>query len=71
MIRMEIDGTIHPDQQVLYIKDDLFKILGKKITLVPNANAVLMFSRSTDYKIVIKSVELILEDLKSRMEGKK
>jgi len=68
---MEIEATIYPKQGLMYIREEVRKILGNKVKIIPNANAVLLFPADKDYESVLKSVEVITKDLQIRAEEEK
>jgi len=60
---------IHPKQRLCYIPKALYEIIGKNPEVVPDAYAALIFNRETPSDKIIKSVQIILEDLRLRFEG--
>ncbi len=68
---MEIEGRIHPEQGLMYWREDLRKILGHRVRIVPDSKAVVVFPEGADYKQVIRSLEIILEDLRIKAGEKR
>jgi hypothetical protein len=61
---VEFDITIHPKQRQAYIPKEIVAALGTKLKAKPDRYAVLVFPKDADPSLVIRSVEILLEDLK-------
>jgi len=59
---------IHPKQRLCYVPKELYEVIGTNPEVVPDAFAALFFKKDTPPEKIIKSIEIILEDLKLRFE---
>jgi len=66
---VEFDITIHPKQRQAYIPKEIVVALGHKLKARPDRYAVLMYPEGVDPALVIKSVEILLQDLKLGLEA--
>lgn len=66
MILVEFDGRTHHEQGILYLTREIQEALGTEVKITPNDIAALIYPRGADYGDVIRSVELILGNLRLR-----
>lgn len=64
---VEFKIKVNPEQRSAYIPKELYEAFGKDLKILPNANAAILFSSNKSLDSVIKSVELLLEDLRLRL----
>ena len=64
---MEINEKIGP-ASTLYITVGLRRELGRDVKIIPGTGAAIMFPQSAKLVHVIKSLEIIIVDLKHRIE---
>jgi hypothetical protein len=57
---------VHPEQGLMYIKEELREILGHNVIAIPNAKTVVMFTEGEDIQKVIDSLKIIQMDLELR-----
>jgi hypothetical protein len=57
---------VHPEQGLMYIKEELREILGNNVIAIPNAKTVVMFTEGEDIQKVIDSLKIIQMDLELR-----
>ena len=67
---MEFDLKTGPQGHVYFPKTHR-KVLGDKMTLLPNSDAAVIFPENTEPEDVIASLEIIISDLKLRANKKK
>ena len=65
---VEFNVKIHPAQRITYFPKQLVEQFGYELKVLPNANAAVVFSKDKNLESVIKSVELLLQDLRLRQE---
>jgi hypothetical protein len=65
---VQFDLTVNRKQRSAYIPKILIKTLGFKLVLLPDTNAAIIYPHGRDLKVVLRSVEIILQDLKLRSE---
>jgi hypothetical protein len=68
---VEFDLKVHPEQRVTWLPRQLVKAWGFELKLLPNNSAGILYPKEADYEAVIKSVEILLQDLRLRAEMKK
>ena len=61
---VEFRISIHPKQRVAYIPKEIVEALGYKVKAKPNRYAVILYPEGIDRSLVIKSLEILLADLK-------
>ena len=66
---MEFELKIGP-QGHIYFPKKVRQILGENLKLLPNATAVVIYSEKADLQTVIKSLQVIISDLKLRADKK-
>jgi hypothetical protein len=65
MINMvEFNLTVNRKQRTAYINRKILDALGYDLVIVPNAHSGVLYAKNADKKDVIRSVEIILADLK-------
>lgn len=67
---VEFPITVNEKQRLAYIPKILIKTLGSKLIIVPNSNAAVIYPEGRDLDIVLKSLEIISQDLRLRNEIK-
>jgi hypothetical protein len=65
---VEYNISVNESQRLAYIPKVILQALGHKLTIVPNSNAAIIFPKGEDPSIVLRSLEIILQDLKLRAE---
>ena len=68
---VEFEINVNRTQRLVYIPKKVLESLGYSLTIVPDFNAAVLYPTGEDLEIIAKSVEVILQDLKLRMEPKK
>lgn len=63
---MELNAKI-TDAGVFYVPAELRRAFGRELRIIPNFSAAVFFSRRTPLEHVLKSMEIIAEDLKHRI----
>ncbi len=66
---MEFQIRIHPEQRLTRIPKILAKNFGHVWTLVPNTQAAIIFPENADLQTVLKSLGIIEQDLRLRIES--
>jgi len=61
---VEFKIKINAKQRLAYIPKELVSVLGFEVKATANRVAVLLFPESADYKNVLRSVEIIADDLR-------
>lgn len=65
---VEFGITVNRSQHSAYIPKILIKTLGFKLVLLPNSNAAVIYPQGKDLNVVLRSLEIILQDIKLRNE---
>jgi len=55
----------------VYFPKNIRRIFGTKLKLLPNSDAAVIFSENTEPEAVIASLQVIISDLKLRVDKKK
>jgi hypothetical protein len=55
----------------VYLPKKIRKILGRDFRLLPNANAAVVYAETTDPETVIRSLQVIIADLRARTQEKR
>jgi bifunctional DNA-binding transcriptional regulator/antitoxin component of YhaV-PrlF toxin-antitoxin module len=55
------------DAGVFYVPKELRDQFGLRIKIIPNASAAVFFSRTTRYEDVLKSLDIIKQDIEHRI----
>ena len=63
---VEFRVKIHEKQRLAYIPQEVVKSLGLELCLVPNFKSAVLYSKDSDLKRVIQSLEIIIADLRLR-----
>jgi hypothetical protein len=63
---VEFRINVNRSQRLVYVPKKILETLGHSLTIVPNTNAALLYPTGTSLEMIVKSVELILQDLKLR-----
>ena len=64
---VEFNLKIHPEQRVGYFKRELINELGTNLKILSAGRAFVAYPKDEDLGIVIRSVEIILDKLKFRV----
>jgi len=67
---MEFELKTGPQGHV-YFPKNIRRVLGDKMTLLPNSDAAVIFPENTEPEVVIASLEVIISDLKLRVNKKR
>jgi len=65
---VEFELKIHQKQGTAYIPKEIREALGTEIKAVPNRAAVLLYPKNMPTKDVVKSLNIIKEDLEQAVE---
>jgi len=65
---VEFEIKIHKKQGTAYIPKEIRKALGTELKAVPNRATVLLYSKDMTLKDVVKSLNIIKEDLEHAIE---
>jgi len=65
---MEFEIKINEKQHLAYIRKEIVKAFGLKLRFQPNTNAAIVYSEGVKASDVIRSVEILLADLRIRAE---
>jgi hypothetical protein len=65
---MEFNIKINEKQRLAYIRKEIIEAFGTKLKFQPNTNAAIVYSEGVKASAVIRSVEILLADLKIRAE---
>ncbi|MBA7708041.1 hypothetical protein ES703_116928 [subsurface metagenome] len=65
---VEFNLKIHPEQRVGYFKKELVNELGTDLKILSAGRAFVAYPKDEDLRIVIRSVEIILDKLKGRVD---
>lgn len=66
---VEFEVRINPDQRVAYIKKEIVDQFGCDLRLMPDTNAAIIFPKGKAISTIIRSVELLLQDLRLKEES--
>lgn len=66
---VEFELKVHPKQKVTWLPRQIVKAWGFELKLLPNNNAGILYPTGIEYDAVIKSVEILLQDLRLRAEA--
>ena len=61
---VEFKIKVHPEQHLAYIPKELFKMLGPHLTAIADQAAVVFFPENMKAEDVLRSLEIIMADLK-------
>lgn len=61
---VEFEIKIHEKQRLAYIPKEIVKALGTRLKAKPDRYALVIYPEDADPILVIKSLEILLEDLK-------
>lgn len=65
---VEFDISVNESQRLAYIPKAILRSLGHKLTIVPNSNAAIIYPKGEDPSVVLRSLEIILQDLRMKTE---
>ena len=68
---VEFDIKIHPKQRLAYIPKEIIQTLGFQLKIIPNLKAAVVYPANENPERILKSLEVILADLKLRLEDQK
>lgn len=66
---VEFKIKVHPKQNQAYIPKEIVEALGTRLKARPNRYAMVVFPESVSPILVVKSLEILLEDLKLELEA--
>lgn len=61
---VEFSIKVHPKQRQAYIPKEVVEALGLRLKAKPNRYAMVVYPENVDKELVIKSLEVLLADLK-------
>jgi hypothetical protein len=67
---VEFEINVNRDQRLVYIPKKVVESLGHSLTIVPDCNAAILYPTGEDPETVVKSVEVLLQDLRLRIPPK-
>ena len=67
---MEFELKAGP-QGHIYFPKNIRRVFGDRLKLLPNSDAAVIFSENTDPEVVIASLQVIISDLKLRVNKKR
>jgi hypothetical protein len=67
---VEFEINVNRDQRLVYIPKKVLDSLGHSLTIVPDSNAAILYPTGKDPETVVKSVEVLLQDLRLRISSK-
>jgi hypothetical protein len=65
---VEFEIKVHPEQRLAYIPRQIVKALGTKLKMLPNLKAAVLYPEDATPQDVIRSLQIILQDLQMRAE---
>ena len=65
---VEFDIRVHPKQRQAYIPKEIVETLGYRWKVTPNMKAIAAYPKDATIETVIRSLEIILDDLKLRRD---
>lgn len=68
---VEFELKVHPEQHSTYLPRQVIKTFGNKLKMVPNSKAAIIYRDGTTLRDVLRSIEIITEDLRHRIEMEK
>lgn len=68
---VEFKINVNRSQRLVYIPKKVLEVLGHSLTIVPDMNAAVLYPTGQNLEIVAKSVEILLQDLRLRIESKR
>jgi hypothetical protein len=66
---VEFNIKVHPKQRQAYIPKEIVEALGLRLKVKPNRYAMVVYPENADPALVIKSLEVLLADLKLEKEA--
>lgn len=60
---VEFNIKINPKQRLAYIPKEIVNAIGCDLKATPNRAAVLLYSKNTSFKDIIKSIDIIKQDI--------
>jgi hypothetical protein len=70
-MEMKFEIRIHPEQRQTRIPKILTKNFGNMWILVPNTKAAIVYSKKTGLDEVLKSLEILRQDLQLQLDSKR
>jgi len=61
---VEFRISVHPKQRLAYIPKEIVEALGHRLRAKPDRYVVILYPENVDTGLVIKSLEILLADLK-------
>ena len=68
---VEFELKVHPEQHSTYLPRQIVKALGNKLRMLPNSKAAIIYGEGTTLPDVLRSIEILTEDLRHRIEMEK
>jgi len=68
---VEFKVKVHPEQRLMYVPKEIYQTFGSNLKIIANHFAAVFFREDTSLADVIRSVEIVLEDLKHRVSQSK
>jgi len=65
---VEFDLKVNPKSGLAYVSRHITKKIGLELKLLPKAHAAAIYSKDCDPRRVIRSLQVIIYDLKSRLK---
>ena len=66
---VEFNIKVHPQQRLAYIPKEIVRALGFRLKAKPDRYALILYPENCDLNLVIRSVEILLEDLKLQRDA--
>jgi hypothetical protein len=63
---VEFKVKVHPEQRLMYVPKEIYQTFGTNLKMVANYFAAVIFREDAALQDVIRSLEIILEDLRHR-----
>jgi len=67
---VEFALKVHPGQRVTWLPKELVEAWGFKLKLLPNQQAGVLYPEGARLEDVLRSLEILIEDIKLRIEVK-
>jgi hypothetical protein len=65
---VEFRIKVNPEQRLAYIPKELYEAMGSNLKATPNRGAVLLYPEKMPVKDILKSVDIIRQDLEHSLE---
>jgi hypothetical protein len=63
---VEFKVKVHPEQRLMYVPKEIYQTFGTNLRMVANYFAAVIFREDVELQDVIRSLEIILQDLRHR-----